>query len=107
MGLDDTVNLERLATAFEKLADAMTRIAVVAERVYPPEKEKRAAEIIDPNADRRDLYGDRARPEWFDETEQALPGKSRFQQRFDEQHPEGAQPAKPAKRRVAAVPKVQ
>ena len=90
MSLDDTVNLERLATAFEKIAAALQERNTIERdrlvKLFPPEKEKRAAEVIHPEQAKRDEYSDRANPEWFDETEAALP-KSRFQERLDKANP--------------------
>jgi len=103
MGLDDTVNLERLATAFEKIAAALeARNRIELDRLaksFPPEKEKRAAEVISPDKDKREHYSDRADPEWFEATEAALP--SRFQKKFD-----SGNQAKPVekRRRVVEVP---
>jgi hypothetical protein len=94
MGLDDTVNLERLASAFEKIADALTRLATVEERKNPPERPKRAAEITRTDDDKREQYSDKASDEWLKETKEALP-KSRFQERLDKQS------AEPSKERAA------
>lgn len=103
MGLDETVNLERLASAFEKIADALTRLATVEERKFPPEREKRAAEIIRPEEDKREQYSDKGTDKWFAETEKAT-APSRFQQRLDQQSAEGPKDSTAAKgRRTAPV----
>ena len=106
MSLDDTVNLERLATAFEKIAAALQeRNRIELDRLaksFPPEKEKRAAEVINVEKDKRDQYSDRANSEWFDETEAALP-PSKFKSRFDAANKQTeASPEK--RRRVVEVP---
>lgn len=98
MGLDETVSLERIAKAFERIADAM-------ERAFPPPKEKRVAEIIRANEDRDKQFSDKAEPSWFDETERALQ-KSRFQERLESQSPESAnRTASTTKRSVEKVSK--
>jgi len=90
MSLDNTINLERIATAFERIAAALeARNRIELDRLaklFPPEKEKRAAEILDPKQDKRKQYSDRADSDWFDETEAALP-KSRFQEKYDQTNP--------------------
>jgi hypothetical protein len=105
MGLDETVNLERLATAFERIASAletMSKIQLDSFAKLYPEREKRAAVIDSPDKEKRDHFSDRAEPGWFDETEAALP--SRFQKKFD-----ASNQAKPIqkRRRVVEVPKKQ
>ena len=102
MGLDDTVNLERLATAFEKIATALDRLVTVEERRFPPEKPKSAAEIIRPDADKREQFSDKGTAEWFNETEQAA-GPSRFQKRFEEENP-GKSAEKPQQKRRSVTP---
>lgn len=110
MGLDDTVNLERLATAFEKIAAALEhRNRIELDRLaksFPPEKEKRAAEIIHPEQAKRDQYSDRADSEWFDETEAALP-QTRFKQRFDAANKGNQGGTAEKRRRVVEVPTKQ
>lgn len=106
MSLDDTINLDRLATAFEKIAVALQeRNRIELDRLaksFPPEKEKRAAEVIHPEKDKREQYSDRGSPEWFDETEKALPD-SKFKLRFDAANKQTeASPQK--RRRVVEVP---
>ena len=106
MGLDDTVNLERLATAFEKIATALDRLATIEHdkfvKQYPPEREKRAAEISKPSDDKREQFSDKPSKEWLEETEAAVP--SRFQQKFDKQVAEGAkEPAAAPRRRTTPV----
>ena len=107
MGLDETVNLERLATAFEKIAAALEhRNRIELDRLaksFPPEKEKRAAEIIHPEQDKRNEYSDRADSGWFEATEAALP-KSRFQERLDKTNPPRVSEKR---RRVVEVPTKQ
>ena len=107
MGLDDTINLERLATAFEKIAAALEhRNRIELDRLaksFPPEREKRAAEIIHPDEDKRKEYSDRAEPGWFEATEAALP-KSRFQEKFDQANPPRTAEKR---RRVVEVPTKQ
>ena len=110
MSLDDTVNLERLATAFEKIAAALeNRNRIELDRLgkqYPPEREKRAAEIIRPDDERRQQFSDRASPEWIEETENALPQKkSRFEEKFESTG--GPKPVVEKKRRAVEVPKTQ
>lgn len=106
MSFDDTINLERLATAFEKIAAALEhRNRIELDRLaksFPPEKEKRAAEVINPDKDKRDQYSDRAESGWFNETEAALP-ESRFKNRYDAANKQTEEnPAK--RRRVVEVP---
>lgn len=98
MSLDDTVNLERLAKAFERIADAL-------DRAYPLPREKRAAEIIKPGEDKDEQFNDRGSSQWFEETEQAT-AKSRFQERLENQSPESAKRATgPKNRRIETVSK--
>lgn len=107
MGLDDTVNLERLATAFEKLATALDRLATIEHdkfvKQYPPEREKRAAEVIKPDSDKREQYSDKGDPDWFNETEKAAGTPSRFEQRrIDQESEKGAKEPDAPKRRGTA-----
>jgi hypothetical protein len=106
MGLEETVNLERLATAFEKIAVALQeRNRIELDRLgklFPPEKEKRAAEVIHPEQDKREQYSDRATPEWFDQTEAALP-PSKFKTRFDAANKQ-TEAGTAKRRRVVEVP---
>jgi len=96
------VSLDRITTAFEKIADALTRLAVVEERKFPPEKERRAAEIIRSD-ENKELLSDKGTPDWFAETEAAT-GPSRFQQRLDEtRKAEPERTSEPKRRRVATV----
>ena len=90
MGLDDTVNLERLAAAFEKVASALERLAKVEEDRYLkqyPEKPRAVAKVITPDDDKREQFSDKASPGWFAETEKAT-SPSRFQKRLDDQKSE-------------------
>ena len=91
MSQDDTINLERLATAFEKIAAALQERNTIERdrlvKLFPPEKEKRAAEVIHPEQDKRDEYSDRADSGWFEATEAALP-QTRFKERFDKANPQ-------------------
>ena len=106
MSLDDTINLERLATAFERIASALETMSKIQLDTYGklyPEKEKRAAEIIHPDEDKRKEYSDRAEPGWFEATEAALP-KSRFQERLDKTNPPRAVEKR---RRAVEVPTKQ
>jgi len=81
VGLDETVNLERLATAFERIAAVLERLVILEERKNPPEREKRAAEIIRPDEDQREQLSDKPSPGWLKETEEVA---SRFQKRLDD-----------------------
>lgn len=106
MGLDDTISLDRIATAFEKIAAALEhRNRIELDRLaklFPPEKEKRA-EVINTDRDKREQYSDKGSPDWFDETEAATP-QSRFQERFHTDS--SANKTKPVekRRRVVEVP---
>jgi hypothetical protein len=109
MSLDDTVNLERLATAFEKIAASLAERNIIERekmaRQFPLEKPKRAAEIIDPKAEKEREFSDHADPEWFRETERAVP--SRFQERLDAAKTSKPRSSEPARARTAPVPKTQ
>lgn len=87
LGLDDTINLQRLASAFEKIAAAMEESnRIERERLtheFPEKKPAKPAEVIDPNEDRKQLLSDRPTDKWLEETEEALP-QSRFAKRLDE-----------------------
>ena len=86
MSLDDTVNLERLATAFEKIAVALDeRNKIEREKLllmFPTKREPKPAEVIRPDEERKKLLDDRPDADWLRDTEAALP-PSRFQERFD------------------------
>lgn len=88
MSPDDSINLERLATSVEKIASALTDwVTLERERLakeFPPERQRRAAEVNVRDKDRREQLSDKATPEWIEETEEALP-QSRFRKRFDDQ----------------------
>lgn len=106
MSLDDTINLERIATAFERIASAletMSKIQLDSFAKLYPEKEKRAAEVIHPEQEKRDEYSDRADAGWFEAAEAALP-KSRFQERLDKANPTRVVEKR---RRVVEVPQKQ
>lgn len=110
MGLDDTVNLERIATALTRLAAAFDQYNIICRerlnREFPREKAKRAPEIINTESERREQFSDKPTDEWLRETLAATPETSRFQKRFDEspnKQPEQA----PRKRRAVTVPEVQ
>lgn len=102
MSLDDTVNLERLATAFEKIALALQERNIIERermaREFPVSKtERRPAEIIYPKKERDEQSSYKADNEWFEETEKAVP--SRFQERLNKQT------SQPARGRATTVPK--
>ena len=100
-------SFNRLAAAMEQIGAALVeRNRIERERLdkqFPPERKKRDAEIYEPERERRESLGDKASDEWVRETENAVP--SRFQQRYDAQHPEGTPKREPKVRRVEAVPK--
>lgn len=107
MSLDDTVNLERIAAALARLATAFEQHNIICrERLqheFPPEKAKRAPEVIRIEDERREQFSDAASEEWMRETEAAIPGPSRFQKRFNQtEHPAPA----PRRKRTVAVPEV-
>lgn len=81
MGIDDTVNLERIASALEKIGNALE---ILTGNHVKVERERRAAEIHRPEQEKREQFSDKASAEWFKETEQAT-STSRFQQRRDQQ----------------------
>lgn len=85
---DDSINLNRLATSVEKIAATLTDwVTLERERLakeFPPEKQRRAAEVNVRDKERREQLSDKATPEWLEETEEALP-QSRFRKRFDGQ----------------------
>ena len=88
MSPDDSINLERLASSFEKIATALTGyVSLERDRFkkdFPDDRPKRTAEINTRDGEKREQLGDKATDGWFEETEAALP-PSRFQERFDEQ----------------------
>lgn len=108
--LDFTVNFERLATAFEKIAaELFERNRIERERLvleFPVKREPRSIEVTNPHEERRELYSDKPSKEWSEQTEAALPeNKSRFQERLDAtRQPQGGKSpvGSPAK-----VPKTQ
>jgi hypothetical protein len=108
MSLDDTVNLGRIASAFEKIALALADSNIIEReklaREFPLEKERRAAEVIRPDEDKRAQFNDHASPEWLKETEDAA-GPSRFQTRLESQ--KSPKSTVPARGRTAPVPKTQ
>ena len=91
-----TESMERIASALED-RNKIERERL--EKQYPAEKQKRAAEIIDQKRERDEHYSDKPSGDWIKETEAALP-KSRFQERYETQHPEGTKVGKPKKRSV-------
>lgn len=109
MSLDDTVNLERIATALGRIAAAFEQYNVICrERLrheFPPEKAKRAPEVIRIESERREQFSDVATDEWMRDTQAALPEPSRFQKRFAETDAAHAKPA-PRRRRAVEVPEV-
>ena len=112
MGLDDTVNLERIAAALEKLSRAFDQYNILyrdrLNREFPPEKKKRGAEIIvSASESRREEIGDRPTDEWMRDTQAALDNQkpSRFQQRFDQTESSHRQP-QARRRRAVALPEV-
>lgn len=111
MGLDDTVNLDRIATALTKLAQAIDQYNILYRRQldleHPQEKPKRAPEVISTTDERREQFSDRATDQWMRETEAAMPPEtaSRFQKRFNETDAAHAKPA-PRRRRAVEVSEV-
>lgn len=108
MGLDNTVNIGRIADAFEKIAaELFERNRIERERLvleFPVKKEPRPAEVIRPDEERRELLSDKPTKEWVEETEAALP-QSRFAKRLDEaRQPKSEQPARGG---TPKVPKAQ
>ena len=107
---DFVINFERLATAFEKIALALeARNRIELDRLaksFPPEREKRAAEIIHPDEDKRKEYSDRAGADWFEDAEAALP-QTRFKQRFDAANKGNQGGTAEKRRRVVEVPTKQ
>ena len=105
---DEHINFDRLVTAVVRIADALTQLATIEEKrllkEQPPEVPKRAAEIIKADhSERKDHFSDSADPDWFKETEAAT-GPSRFQQKFDAEHPgKSAEKPSPKKRSVSPV----
>lgn len=101
-------SLDRDTRAMEKLASAMERIATVLENRFAkeyPEKVNKVAEIVPTERKSREQeLSDKADPEWFEETEQAL-APSRFQIRANQQQdeerasPDTVQKKSPSKRR--------
>lgn len=69
--------LDKIASALDSIAKTM---ALRLERDFP-QHEAKPMEINRPDEERRRELGDKAEPEWFVETEKALP-ESRFQKRF-------------------------
>lgn len=109
MSLDDTVNLERIATALTRLAQAFDQYNILTrerlDREYPLEKPKRAPEVISTESERSEQFSDAPSDEWMRDTEAALPGPSRFEQRFS-QTDAATKPEAPRRRRAVAVPEV-
>ena len=111
MGLDDTVNLERIATALVRLAAAFDQYNILyrarLKLEFPPEKAKRAPEVIATESERREQYSDQPSDQWMRDTQAALDNQepSRFQKRFN-QAGNSDRPAAPLRRRVAEVPEV-
>jgi hypothetical protein len=78
---------ERVVATFEKIADALDRLAKIEQQKFDrmfPEKPKHAGTIIRDGDDKREQFSDRPTDQWISETEAATPeGKSRFQERFE------------------------
>jgi hypothetical protein len=82
-------NFGRLASAFEKIAEAIADMAEFQREQFNlrfphlVKKERKKAQINRKSDEKREQYSDRGTPAWHDETQAALP-ESRFAQRLRE-----------------------
>jgi hypothetical protein len=66
----------RIASAFERIAVALEKIAGIEDKTKP----RKPAVIERPSDEKKEQFSDRADPEWIEETERTA---SRFRERFD------------------------
>lgn len=101
------LDLERIAVALTRIAAAFDQYNILyrkqLELEHPPEKPKRAPEVISTESERQEQFSDVADEQWMRDTERAIGEPSRFQKRF-EQTEAARQPPAPRRRRTVAVP---
>ena len=102
---DDSRAMQRIAAALEGIVEALAKRNMIEqerlEKEFPPERAKRAAEIIRSD-DRAEQFSDKPTDQWLAETEAAA-GPSRFAQRLAEAHPQG-EAVRPKRKRTVEVP---
>lgn len=79
---------ERIATALEKISAALELFVTLSARRLElefPQRSGKIGEINRVDDDKKKEFSDEADPEWFSQTEDAIP--SRFQEKLDQQKP--------------------